>query len=387
MDFLRRGGNKCINDIILDLVDSDDIPQSLLGEAESSVGVSAASPSLSLSPAGSSNKKDSKKGGDGEAGKEKEKEKEKNSKDKGDKSKACSSSSSSNNNSNMGEVDSLLSLAVRVIAAAASHEVYVTQCITFTDASQQKVKLSSAVTSLPGSISSEEKRSNAPHSTPVRNRSNGGSLLSSEGQFKFDSLCELLTNADDGVKNGALALLMRILKSLPLSTTLLPPVAEASSDEEKCKALLELLGPKKDEPGVNGPKVPAVKTVIPDGFLSEHSARTFLRAVISNLNTKNVPKENVPGDNGPDLHSSLLDALSAFTSESPDYYGKIEVDNTDIRLESLEFRRARQVRARVIKNRAKNHAKWAVSEGNKKGWWRLSTCRRAHILTHRRTLI
>ena len=283
-----------------------------------------------------------------------------------------SKDSKDSKNKDSSEVDSLLSLAVRVIAAAASHDAYVTQCITFQDKepsiTKEKEKEHSS-TAVSGLISPEKKSTNTGCGTPARNHQNEGSLLSSEGLFKFDKLCDLLTNADSSTKSAALSLLMRILKSLPLSTTLLPPISEVSSDEEKCKALLELLGPKSEEPGVNAPKVPKVKTVIPDGFLSEHSARMFLRALISNLNVKNIPKENVPKENvpvdtGPDLHTSLLDALSAFTSESPDYYGKIDIDNTDIRLESLEFRKARQVRARVIKNRAKNHAKWAVSEGD-----------------------
>jgi hypothetical protein len=353
MDFLRRGGNKCINDIILDLISSDDIPQSLV-EGESAGSVDAGLHSGSVS------KKDGKKidGTTVSQVKEKVKEKEKDIKKSGSSS---SNSSSSNSNS---DVDSLLSLAVRVIAAAASHETYVTQCITFQDKDTAPTK--EAVFSLDPP---EKKNSNTGiPGTPARNHQNGVSLLSSEGLFKFDKLCELLTNADTSTKSAALSLLMRVLKSLPLSTTSLPPVPE-SSDEEKCKAMLELLGPESEVPGVNAPKVPKVKTIIPEGFLSEHSARMFLRALISNLNGKNIPKdnfpkENIPGDTGPDMHTSLLDALSAFTSESPDYYGKIDIDNTDIRLESLEFRKARQVRARVIKNRAKNHAKWAVSEGD-----------------------
>ena len=369
MDFLRRGGNKCINDIILDLISSDDIPQSLVeGEGEGE-GDSAGSIDGRLN-SGSANKKDAKKTV-GTVGSQ-VKEKEKDSKIDGGNMKSVSSGSNnsskdSKKNKDSSEVDSLLSLAVRVIAAAASHDTYVTQCITFQDKEPSITKEKDeehSSTGVSGLISPEKKSTNTGCGTPARNHQNEGSLLSSEGLFKFDKLCNLLTNADSSTKSAALSLLMRILNSLPLSTTLLPPISEVSSDEEKCKALLELLGPKSEEPGVNAPKVPKVKTVIPDGFLSEHSARMFLRALISNLNVKNIPKENVPVDTGPDLHTSLLDALSAFTSESPDYYGKIDIDNTDIRLESLEFRKARQVRARVIKNRAKNHAKWAVSEGD-----------------------
>jgi hypothetical protein len=364
MDFLRRGGNKCINDIILDLISTDDIPQSLVeGDSAASIDV--------VPHTGSASKKDGKKT-DGTSVTQL-KEKEKGSK----KSASCSSNNSSSNcsSNNSSDVDSLLSLAVRVIAAAASHETYVTRCITFQDKDtaltiekekEKEKEQSSKDMSSP--ISLEKKSSSTGCGTPARNHQNGVSLLSSEGLFKFDRLCDLLTSSDTSTKSAALSLLMRILKSLPLSTTSLPPVPE-STDEEKCKAMLELLGSESEVPGVNAPKVPKVKPIIPEGFLSEHSARMFLRALVSNLNEKNFPQDNVPneknpGDDGPDMHTSLLDALSAFTSESPDYYGKVDVDNTDIRLESLEFRRARQVRARVMKNRAKNHAKWAVSEGN-----------------------
>lgn len=366
MDFLRRGGNKCINDIILDLISSDDIPLSVVeGDSSGSIDVGSLSSSIK--------RKDGKKtdGTSVDQVKEKEKEKGYDSKIDGGKVKATSSSSNNNNStssSNSSETDSLLSLAVRVIAAASSHDTYVSQSITFQDKdtvqSVEKEGGKHCEKETSGIISPAKKSTLAECGATVRNHQNGGSLLSSEGLFKFDKLCDLLTNADTSTKSAALSLLMRILKTLPLSTTSLPPISEVSSDEEKCKAMLELLGPNSDDPGVNAPKVPKVKIVIPEGFLSEHSARMFLRALISNLDVKNVPRENVPGDTGPDMHTSLLDALSAFTSESPDYYGKVDVDNSDIRLESLEFRKARQVRARVIKNRAKNHAKWAVSEGD-----------------------
>lgn len=253
-----------------------------------------------------------------------------------------STGSSSSSKKDLAE-ESLLELAVRVIAAAANHETYVTQSISF-----------------------EHTQNTLLNNSPSKKTVNDTDLLSSNGMFKFNSLCSLLSNKSSGTRLAALSLLMRILKSLPLSSTPLSLPSDEGSAEEKCKALLEMLKPTEC-PGVNTPKVPIEKVPPPEPYLKEHSARAFLSALLCAINVMKIsdeknPKENVPQE---DIYCSALDALSAFVSESPDYFGKIIPESTDIRLESLEYRKARQQRARLLKNRAKAHARWAVEEGEK----------------------
>ena len=249
-------------------------------------------------------------------------------------------SSSSSSKKDLAE-ESLLELAVRVIAAASNHEAYVTHSISF-ERTQNPILANS----------------------PSKKTVGDADLLTADGLFKFNSLCSLLSNKSSGTRLAALSLLMRILKSLPLSTTPLSLPLDEGSAEDKCKALLEMLKPT-ESPGVNTPKVPTEKLPQPEPYLKEHSARAFLSALLCAINVKNVPEEKSPREKVPqeDIYCSALDALSAFVSESPDYFGKIIPESTDIRLESLEYRKARQQRARLLKNRARAHARWAVEEG------------------------
>ena len=294
------------------------------------------------------------------------------------KSDAKNEIKKSKNESSAG-ADSLLSLAVRVIAAAASHESYVTASISFSkneienknntttstsagnDGSKEfeKMKINTDVSS---SGSSEK---NVPGNVPL-------SLLTPDGKFQFDFLCSLLGSPDNNTQQAALSLIMRILKALPLSTTAFVLPTDDSSTEEKCKVLLELLSPEKENGDGNAKekKKEAVKMIPLIPFLPEHSARIFLKGLLCALNTKNVPNDalqNIPKDkdkeNVPELYTSALDALSAFVSQSADYYGKIILESTDVRLESLEYRKARQQKARMLISRAKSHAGWALDEG------------------------
>ena len=292
------------------------------------------------------------------------------------KSDAKNEIKKSKNESSAG-ADSLLSLAVRVIAAAASHESYVTASISFskneiesknntttsTSASNdgskefEKMKINTDVSS---SGTSEK---NVPGNVPL-------SLLTPDGKFQFDFLCSLLGSSDNNTQQAALSLIMRILKALPLSTTAFVLPTDDSSTEEKCKVLLELLSPENEKENEKEKKKEAVKMIPLIPFLSEHSARMFLKGLLCALNTKNVPNDalqNIPKDkdkeNVPELHTSALDAISAFVSQSADYYGKIIPESTDVRLESLEYRKARQQKARMLISRSKSHAGWALEEG------------------------
>ena len=262
--------------------------------------------------------------------------------------------------------DSLMSLAVRVLAAASSHESYVTSSISFTPHENESLNNNNNIKGLEKmKISEESSAKNVLHDVPL-------SLLTPEGKFKFDFLCSLLSSDDKNTQHAALSLIMRILKSLPLSTTPFVLPTEDNSTEEKCKVLLELLSPEnesenKNESG-NEKKKQSFKMIPLIPFLSEHSARMLLKGLLSALNTKNVPcdmQQNIPKDkeNIPELHTSALDAISAFVSQSADYYGKIIPESTDVRLESLEYRKARQQKARMLSSRSKSHAGWAVDEG------------------------
>ena len=263
--------------------------------------------------------------------------------------------------------DSLMSLAVRVIAAAASHESYVTSSISFTPHENDSLNNNNNNNNIKGletmKVSEESSAKNVLHDVPL-------SLLTPEGKFKFDFLCSLLSFEDKNTQHAALALIMRILKSLPLSTTPFVLPTEDNSTEEKCKVLLELLSPENENKNENEneKKKQSVKMIPLIPFLSEHSARMLLKGLLSALNTKNIPsdmQQNIPKDkeNIPELHTSALDALSAFVSQSADYYGKIIPESTDVRLESLEYRKARQQKARMLSSRSKSHAGWAVDEG------------------------
>ena len=107
------------------------------------------------------------------------------------------SGSGSNSNSTTNSTNSTssctslsdISLAVRVLSAASSHTMYVTASVHF------------STLKLPG---------DSMHS-------NGFTLLTSDGKIQFESLCELLNKADSGLAHATLSLLMRILRSLPLS--------------------------------------------------------------------------------------------------------------------------------------------------------------------------
>ena len=266
--------------------------------------------------------------------------------------------------------DSLMSLAVRVIAAASSHESYVTSSISFTPHENESLNNNNNIKGLEKmKISEESSAKNVLHDVPL-------SLLTPEGKFKFDFLCSLLSSDDKNTQHAALSLMMRILKSLPLSTTPFVLPTEDNSTEEKCKVLLELLSPENENKNKNenenknenDKKKQSVKMIPLIPFLSEHSARMLLKGLLSALNTKNVPgdmQQNIPKDkeNIPELHTSALDAISAFVSQSADYYGKIIPESTDVRLESLEYRKARQQKARMLSSRSKSHAGWAVDEG------------------------
>ena len=273
--------------------------------------------------------------------------------------------------------DSLLSLAVRVIAAAASHEAYVTASISFAKNENENMTKTSTSTSNDGmkefettkintdvsSSGSSEKNvpGNVPGNVPL-------SLLTPDGKFQFGFLCSLLGSSDNNTQQAALSLIMRILKALPLSTTAFVLLSDDSSTEEKCKVLLELLSPENEKE--NEKKKEAMKKTPLIPFLPEHSARMFLKGLLCALNTKNIPNDilqNIPKDkdkeNVPELYTAALDAISAFVSQSADYYGKIIPESTDVRLESLEYRKARQQKARMLISRSKSHAGWAIEEG------------------------
>jgi hypothetical protein len=277
-------------------------------------------------------------------------------------------SKKSKNGSSAG-ADSLLSLAVRVIAAAASHEAYVTASISFSSTSTSsnnddvkefgKMKINTDVSSS-GSFE-KNVAANVPGDVPL-------SLLTPDGKFQFDFLCSLLGSSDNNTQQAALSLIMRILKALPLSTTAFVLPTDDSSTEEKCKVLLELLSPDNEKENENEKekKKEAAKMIPLIPFLSEHSARMFLKGLLCALKSNDV-LQNVPKDkdkeNVPELYTSALDAISAFVSQSADYYGKIIPESTDVRLESLEYRKARQQRARMLISRSKSHAGWALEEG------------------------
>ena len=282
----------------------------------------------------------------------------------------------SKNESSAG-VDSLLSLAVRVIAAAASHESYVTASISFSKKENENMNNTSTSSNNDGSNEIEKMKINTDVSSSGSSEKNipGNvplSLLTPDGKFQFDFLCSLLGSPDKNTQQAALSLIMRILKALPLSTTAFVLPTDDSSTEEKCKVLLELLSPENEKVNENEKekKKEAVKMIPLIPFLSEHSARMFLKGLFCALNTKNIPNDalqNIPKDkdkeNIPELHTSALDAISAFVSQSADYYGKIIPESTDVRLESLEYRKARQQKARMLISRSKSHAGWALEEG------------------------
>ena len=255
-----------------------------------------------------------------------------------------------------------LSLSVRVLAAAANHAEYVMNSISFS----------------------------APNSNQLIGSGNQAyrPLLAPDGKLLFESLCELMTRADNTVAHATLSLLMRILKALPLSCgdVEIPKDNPTDSLEEQGKALLEMLGPT---PGVNVKKDTKKNVPDPDPFLLEHSTRTFLRYLLESMDERNEKKQlekemtvvessqnNIKNNENHESHAEYLpiafDALSAFISESPDYFGKKEVETTDLRLESLERRKARLARLRLVKRRAKSHATSAVEEGELKCSARIS---------------
>lgn len=248
-----------------------------------------------------------------------------------------------------------LSLSVRVLAAAANHAEYVTDSISF---------------------SAENSGTDQPAG---RGNQTDVSLLTQDGKLIFDSLCRLMTRAESSVAHATLSLLMRILKALPLSRgdVEIPKENPTDSLEEQGKALLEMLGPS---PGVNEKKDAKKSGPDPDPFLLEHSTRSFLRYLLESIDGRNeknrlekemtVDESNKNKNENNENHESheeylpvALDALSAFISESPDYFGKKEVETTDLRLESLDRRKARMARLRLVKRRAKLHATSAVEGG------------------------
>ena len=365
MEFKRNGGNEWVGQYISDSVNH--IYSGSLTDFNGSTSANNDSGSSSGS-SGSSSSSSSSSSNDSKS----------KSTNNNNRSSSSSSSSSSNRSSdgdttrnntdyiphNSSESISLfnLSLAVRVLAAAASHVQYVMESTHFL----QKEDSHAAVRMSGNEEGKDEEAKNEEES----------SLLTCDGKLKFESLCRLMRRADSSVAHATLSLLMRILKALPLSheEVEVPTIDPAELLEDQGKALLEMLGPKTT--GVDEKLKTKRNVPDPEPFLSEYSGRIFLKYLLESVDQRNemsqsdknkmAVESNRSNENKESYEEYLpiaLDALSAFISESPDYFGKKEIETTDLRLESMERRKTRMARLRLVKRRAKAHATGAVDEG------------------------
>lgn len=147
------------------------------------------------------------------------------------------------------------------------------------------------------------------------------------GKIDLLWLSNLLSSRIPDVLGPAMVLVMTVLRMLPLSVPQQPSVnsGETENKESSNKTPLE-------------------------PYLREHSARHILR---------NVKNALLCGD--PENYSILSESLSAFLSDSVDYFAQEK--EVDRRLETLEERKERFAIENVVARRAQQHCAWAINEG------------------------
>jgi hypothetical protein len=167
----------------------------------------------------------------------------------------------------------LISLSIRVLAALAAHTEFAS-CIVF-NTNMEDIGIDNICS---GSSSKTNNDNNYSNNNTYINV-----IKFKDNKFIFESLCLLFNYKDLEICQATISLIMRILKSLPMSTKpLLPPKKNENEKITKdLENLLDILGPKPVD-GSNGVKgVNTVSEAKP--YLSEFSGKCLLRGMYTKL--------------------------------------------------------------------------------------------------------
>ncbi len=167
-----------------------------------------------------------------------------------------------------------------------------------------------------------------------------GIAIADRGKLSFVALARLVIERRVGIDfvQRILALLVCILKLLPLKRDV---KREAPSDLQ----VEELVDDDTSR----------VNTVMEEApYLQEKAGKAFLHSIAIAMTRDSV--ESSDADNERVMFA--LDCLSTFLSELPDYVNPHE--EVDYRMESMEDRKIRTSRQRVLRQRVYTHALWAL---------------------------
>ena len=197
---------------------------------------------------------------------------------------------------------SVLLNSIRVLSSSSTHKEFVLQTISFEDTQCLYNKKRNCFEHCHLCLSPEKQQQQQQQQPGAKSK------------LSFVSICSILFCLSDDMIAPLLVLVMNILKHTPMV-------------------------------------VGVVEAVDPPVYsLNEHCGRALLCGL-----------DHLLGRRSPDTYAVVADTISAFISDSGDYFqAEMEVDS---RLESMEERRRRIKHMELLKNRSKQHTSWAVECG------------------------